>query len=69
MTDYRKSPDVAPWSRDLDLGDILTDAQANGIDSTRLADFGLELVTNLTGGARVVKFKGYTTVTGAWRAA
>jgi hypothetical protein len=44
MTDYTRTPDTKPWSRDLNEGDLLTYWQAIAVDATRLSDFGLELV-------------------------
>ena len=44
MTDYRKTPDHHPWSRELSAGDILTSEQNYTLDKTRLRDFGLETV-------------------------
>lgn len=43
MTDYRDTPAARPWSKSLEVGDVLTPMQADSIDSTRLRDFGLAL--------------------------
>jgi hypothetical protein len=54
MTDYRKTPDIRPWSKDLDAGDILSTSQAMGITQRRLADFGLCLSKRNNGGIEVI---------------
>lgn len=54
MRNYRKTPNVRPYARQLDLGDLLTTRQAACIDRTRLRDFGLAIIEEHNG-ARVIR--------------
>ncbi len=55
MTDYTRTPDERPWSRDLAIGDRLTAKQAYVLQDHRLADFNIHLTPIANGTFRVAR--------------